>query len=295
MFVVMGAAGHTGRVLAERLLEKGERVRVLGRSEEKLKALKDRGAEVMVGDAMDAAYLARAFQGADAAYTLMPPEPGASDFRAYQDRLGEATVKAIQASGLRRVAFLSSLGADLPAGTGPIAGLHAQEERLRNIPGVDVLSLRPGYFFENHFATLGLIKSQGINGGATAPDIPMVMIATKDIGEAAAQALLKPNFRGFTVRELLGPREMTMAECTTIIGKQIGIPDLQYVQFPVDAFVGSLVQAGLGHSLAQLYGEMTQAFNAGKIRSLEGRRPSNTTPTRFEDFAVTLGNAYRAT
>ena len=85
-----------------------------------------------------------------------------------------------------------------------------------------------------------------------------------------------------------------MAECTKIIGRHIGKPDLQYVQFPLDAFVGSLVQAGLGHSIAQLYGEMTQAFNTGKIRSLEGRRPENTTPTRFEDFAVALASAYQA-
>ena len=106
-----------------------------------------------MGDASDASFLARAFAGAETAYTLIPPDVRATDFRAHQDRVGEATVQALRQAGVKRVVFLSSVGADLPAGTGPIAGLHAQEERLRKL-GVAVLLLRPGYFFENLHASL---------------------------------------------------------------------------------------------------------------------------------------------
>jgi uncharacterized protein YbjT (DUF2867 family) len=294
MIAVMGASGHTGQRIAKLLLDSGEKVRVLGRSREKLADLEKKGAEVRTGDVADTRFLASAFRGADGVFTMIPPDPRAPDYRALQDRIGEATASAIRESAVRKVIFLSSLGADLPAGTGPIAGLHAQEERLRRLEGVDALVLRPGYFFENFYETLGLIKHQGINGGALAPDVPIPMIATRDIADVAARELRDRRFRGVGVRELLGPRDLTQAEATRVLGARIGKPDLPYVQFPYADFTGALVQSGLSENVASLYAEMSRALNEGKVKSLEGRRPENTTPTRFEDFAAELEAAYRA-
>ncbi len=293
MIAVMGASGHTGRRVAELLLDSGEKVRVLGRSREKLMSLEKRGAEVQTGDAADARFLASAFRGAEGVFTLLPPDSRSTDYRALQDRMGEATAKAIRESGVRRVVFLSSVGADLPAGTGPIAGLHAHEKRLRELRGVDALILRPGYFFENFEETLGLIKHQGINGGAIAPDVAIPMIATRDIADAAAQALRERRFQGVVVQELLGPRDLSHSEATRILGARLGKKDLPYVQFPYDDFVKALVQTGLSENIAGLYAEMARALNEGKVKSLEGRRPENTTKTRFEDFAAELEEAYR--
>jgi uncharacterized protein YbjT (DUF2867 family) len=208
--------------------------------------------------------------------------------------MGEAMVKAIRESGVGRVVFLSSVGAELPSGTGPIAGLHAQEKRLEKLQGVSVLILRPGYFFENFEESLGLIKHQGIHGGALAPDVSMPMVATRDIADAAANALRERRFQGIQVRELLGPRDLTQAEATRILGARIGKPDLPYVQFPYADFVKALVQVGLSENVANLYSEMSRALNEGKVKSLEGRRKENTTATRFEDFVVELEKAYRA-
>ncbi len=296
MIAVMGATGNTGRMVSERLLEGGSDVRALGRSADRLAGLVAKGAEAAVGEAADAGYLTGAFRGADAVYTLIPPDVQVEDYSAFQDQVGEAIVGAIKESGVGHVVFLSSIGADQPAGTGPIAGLHRQEGRLRSLEGVDVLALRPGFFFENHFETLGLIKHQGINGGAVAPDTSLPMIATRDIAEVAAKALVERDFSGFVVRELLGPRDLTMAKANGIIGEAIGNPDLAYVQFRYEDFEASLAQMGLSASVAALYTEMARAFNAGKVRSLEGRSAANTTPTSFETFAAeVLVPAYQAT
>lgn len=294
MITVMGATGHTGKKITEALLKAGEKVRAIGRSERKLAELEVAGAEVLTGDAADAAFLAKAFRGADGIYTLIPPDPHSPAYRAKQDAEGEAIVKAIRDSDVRYVVFLSSLGGDLPAGTGPIAGLHAQEERLRRLQDVNVLILRPAYFFENFYETLGLIKHQGINGGALAPDLVMPMIATRDIADVAAQALKDRSWKGVVVRELLGERDLTHSEATRIVGTRIGKPNLQYVQFPYADFGASLVQMGLSQNVANLYVEMARSLNDRKVKSLEGRRPDNTTPTRFEDFAEELASAYPA-
>jgi uncharacterized protein YbjT (DUF2867 family) len=294
MIAVMGASGHTGRRIAELLLDAGEKVRALGRSREKLAELEKRGAEVLTGEAADSRFLAGAFRGADGAFTLIPPETTAKDYRARQDTIGEATVSAIRESGVPRVVFLSSVGADLSTGTGPIAGLHAQEKRLAKLEGVNVLILRPGYFFENFEETLGLIKHQGINGGAIAADVPIPMVATRDIADAAAKALRERRVQGVTVAELLGPRDLSHAEATRILGARIGKPDLPYVQFPYADFVTSLTDMGLSKDVADQYAEMARALNEGKVKSVEGRKPGNTTPTRFEDFCDELAKAYQA-
>jgi uncharacterized protein YbjT (DUF2867 family) len=294
MITVMGATGHTGKKITEALLRTGEQVRALGRSESKLAELKSAGAEVISGEATDAAFLANAFRGADAVYTLLPTDRRAPDYRAEQDRQGEAIVKAIRESGIRYLVALSSLGADLSEGTGVIAGLYAQEERLKGLESTNVLLLRPVSFFENFYDALGLIKHEGINADSVAPELAVPMVATRDIANVAAKALKARDWKGVVVRELLGPRDLSYAEATRILGERIGKPDLNYVQLSYADEAKALVQAGLSESFADLYVAMTRAFNEAKIKAHEGRTPENTTPTRFEDFVPDLARAYQA-
>jgi uncharacterized protein YbjT (DUF2867 family) len=292
MITVMGATGNTGKKITEALLKAGEKVRALGRSESKLAELKRAGAEVLVGDTNDAAFLAKASRGADAVYTLLPTDPRAHDYRAEQDRQGEAIAKAIRESGVRYVVALSSMGADLSEAHGVIAGLHAQEERLKEIDGINLLLLRPVSFFENFYGSIALIKQEGINGDSVKADLAVPMVATRDIAGAAAKALSARDWKGVVVRELLGPRDISYSEVTRILGEKIGKLDLQYVQFSYDDQVKALVQAQFSESFARLYVEMTHAFNEGTIKPARTRE--NTTPTRFEDFADEWASVYKA-
>jgi uncharacterized protein YbjT (DUF2867 family) len=295
VITIMGASGHTGGPLARRLLESGIEVRVLGRSAAKLDPLASAGADVLTGDLTDADYLARAFDGADALYTLLPDDFTSTEHRAWQDRIGEAVTKAIRSSGVGHVVFVSSLGADVPEGTGLTEALHAHEVRMHTLAGVNVLILRNGWFFENFFGTLGLIKHEGINGGAIAGNLPIPMIAARDISEVVAVALRERDFEGIGVRELLGERDLTFTEATRIIGGRIGLPNLQYVQVPYDNYTETLVQSGFSHDAAKLFSEMSRAFNEGRMKPKETRGVANTTATQFETFVdEVLVEAYNA-
>jgi len=293
MITVMGASGNTGKVVAEKLLSAGEKIRVIARNAEHLKTLRERGAETFVGDALDAAFLTSAFRGAESAYAMVPPDYTQPDLRKYYARFGESIGKAARDSGIKRMVLLSSIGGELNEGTGPIAGLHDMEERFRKL-GVDLLILRPGYFYDNFYSQLGLIKQQGINGGAIEPDVPVPMTATQDVGAAAADELSRNEFRGVTVRELLGPRDYTMVETTRILGEKIGKPDLKYVRFSDADFVGALLQLGISKGIADALVEMDHAISARVVRPLEGRNKRTTMPTSFETFADKLATAYKA-
>jgi uncharacterized protein YbjT (DUF2867 family) len=286
MYVITGATGNTGHIAAKRLLEQGKKVRVIGRRAEKLAALTALGTEGFVADLTDKDAVVRAFAGAEAAYVMLPPNLGSTDLRAYQKQLIEAMASAIEKNGVKYVVALSSFGADKPAGTGPIVGLHDLEERLKGIPGLNTLSLRAGYFMENTLLQAAVIQMMGVIAGPLTPDLKVPMIASRDIGATAGDALLRLDFKGFQAQELHGQRDLTMPEVATIIGKAIGKPDLKYQQLTYEQFGGAVQQMGVSANVAGLFMEMSQAENTGHVTTLEPRSPRNTTPTSYEQFVA---------
>ena len=230
MYVILGASGNTGSIIANFLLSKGKKVRVIGRDTGRLQRFVTKGANAVTADLSDAAALTKAFTGARAAYLMLPPITSRED----QERESDAIAKAVKESGLRYALHLSSYGAHVPEGTGPVTGLHSSEQKLNAISGLNVLHLRPAYFMENNLAAIGTIHAMGIFGHVLLPDLKLPMIATRDVGDYAAQRLLDLDFSGKQTRELLGERDLSMKEATAVIARGIGKPDLRYQQFPYD-------------------------------------------------------------
>jgi len=280
IYVILGASGNTGSVVADFLLSKGEKVRVVGRDAGRLQRFVDKGAEAFTADLSDAAAITKAFSGARAAYLLLPPVKS----REVQERESDAIAKAVKESGLRYAVHLSSYGAQVPENTGPLVGLHASEEKLNAISGLSALHLRAGYFMENNLAAMGMIHGMGLVGNALLPDVKLPMIATRDVGNYAAQRLLHLDFSGKQTRELLGERDLSMTEVTAVIARGIGKPDLRYQQLSYDQVQQALTDLGVPSKGAALYVEMYKAINEKVVVALEPRSPENTTSTSFESF-----------
>lgn len=291
---VMGATGHTGSVIARNLLALGHRVRAMGRSAERLESLAQQGAQVHVGDCADPAYLTRAFEGADAVYAMMPFDPTAPGFTELQRTQGQAIVAALQAARVPHVVALSSLGAEQPAGTGVLVSLHEQEQRLASLQHSHVLALRPAMFFEGLFNLLPGVKYGGSLADAFAPGLAIPMIATRDIADAATEALHQRSWAGHSVRELLGPGDLSHDQLAAFVGGLIGQPALAYQQLPYDDAAQGMAQAGIAPDLAQLLAEMARGINEGRVRSVEGRNARNTTATPLQSLAPALKEAYEA-
>src|SRR6266850_4310752 len=284
MYVILGATGNTGSEVARRLLDKGKRVRVVGRDNKKLATFASRGADAFAADVLDTDALSRALAGAQGVYVLIPPDMTSPDFRAHQDRVTESIAKALEKGGVAHAVTLSSVGADKPDKTGPVVGLHKMELRLAQVPGLNALHLRAGYFMENTLAQIGIIRSSGMMAGPVRADVPLPMIATRDIGVAAAEALLRLDFEGQKTQELLGPRDVTYTEAAKIIGTAIGKPGLAYMQLPDEQVIQAMMGMGISRNMAELLCEMSASLNNGYMRPLEPRSAANTTPTTFETF-----------
>ncbi len=286
MHVVLGASGNSGHIVATNLLTRKQKVRVVGRNAAHLQALAAKGAETFIADITDAATLAQAFDQAESAYVMIPPNPASTDPLGYSNRVSDAIAAAVQNAGTKNVVVLSSIGADKSSGTGPVLGLHHLEQKLNQINNANVLSLRAAYFMENTLAQVNAIRQMGSLAGPLRPDLKVPMIATRDIGAAAADALLNPSFHGKQARELLGASDLNYNEVASIIGHAIGKTDLKYVHVPDDQFRAVLVQMGMSDQFARLLLEMTGSLNNGHMRALEPRTPKNTTPTTYETFVT---------
>jgi len=286
MFVITGVTGHTGRVVAKALLTKGEKVRVVGRNADRLKEFVAAGAEPFTADLSDAGSVTKAFAGAKAAFVMIPPNPSSPDVLGFQKCVADAIMLGLRSSSVTHAVVLSSIGADKADKTGPVIGLHYLEERLNEIGGLNVLHLRAGYFMENTLPQAGIIRTAGMVVGPLRADLKLPMIATRDIGAAAADALLRLNFRQKQTHELLGQRDVTYEEVAKIIGKAITRPNLHYTQAPDEQVRAAFIQLGMSSNMADLLLEMSGSLNSGTMRALEPRSAQNTTPTSYEKFVA---------
>jgi len=286
MFVITGATGNTGSGVAERLLARDEKVRVIGRSAERLQRFVGKGAEAFAADASDAEAMTRALEGAAAAYLMIPPSYKVENVAAYQDAIIAAYATAVEKSGARHIVALSSIGAQHAERVGPIKGLHRLEQRLGKIPGLNVLFLRAGFFMENTLQYIGLIKSMGMIAGTQIGDKAHPWIATRDIAEAAASALLARDFTGNVVRDLLGPRDVSLNEVASIIGAAIGKKGLSYTRVPAMMMKPGLLAMGFTSDVVANFLEMFDAADAGLLAPQAPRSAENSTPTTMEQFVA---------
>ena len=295
LVAVTGATGNVGTALVQLLLQNGVRVRALARNRKKLTPLVVKGAEERSGDLQDTGFLVEALRGVDVVFAMIPEHSNVTDFLGDKRRTAANLAQAIRKACVARAVVLSAVGVDPPSGIGPAAANAEFEEMLRTLPGLSVVALRAAFLMENLVASIQIIKSAGINGSPMRADVALAMICTRDIASVATEYLSAPTFEGYAVRQLLGPRDYTYREATSILGASIGKPDLAYVEFPYEEFRKGLTAAGFSPNTVDAVVELFTALNEGRVQKMARRDALSTTPTTLEEFARDVfAPAYRA-
>src|SRR5580700_4965749 len=271
MFVVLGATGRTGKVVASTLLAQGKAVRAVVHDAAKGQAFKDNGAEVAVADAEDRAALERALRGAEGAYVLLPPALTSSQFRVDNDRRAKNIAAAIEAGGVGHVVLLSSIGAQQRDGTGTVLSLHDAEATIGGTLSSGrtraVTFLRPAYFIENWAMALQGV-AQGILPTFLRAERAIPMVATRDVGRAAAR-LLVDGGKGKRIINLAGPRDYSPADVARALGRVVGKPIVAQ-PFPDEAMAAAMQGAGMNPELSRLFQELTHGLNTDRVVWEEG-------------------------
>ncbi|MCD6067110.1 MAG: NAD-dependent dehydratase [Bacteroidetes bacterium] len=294
-YVITGSLGHISRPVVQELIKAGHEVSVISSSTNKKAEIESLKAKALIGSVEDAGFLTAAFAGADAVYLMIPPNFAPADWPAWMRQVADNYAAAIEKNKVKKVVQLSSIGAHLGQGAGPIDGLAYLENKLKQIPGTDVKALRPSYFYYNLFSMIPLIKQAGIMGSNFGnPDEKLVLVHTDDIAEAAMEELLKLSFTGHSVRYIASD-ERSVSEIAGVLSEAIGKPGIPWVGFTDEQSFGGMLQAGLSQTIAEGYTQMGKSIREGKVQEDYWKnRPASLGRVKLEDFAKVFAGAFEA-
>lgn len=282
---ITGSLGNIGKPLAKQLIAAGHEVTIISSSEDRKKEITAMGATAAIGSVSDQAFLVQTFAGADAVYSMTPPNMGGENVVINTSEAGKTLAAAVQQSGVKRVVMLSSIGAELASGTGPIAGIHPIEQYFNELEGVAVTILRAGYFYTNFYNDVPLIKEMGIFGSNFSADTILPLAHPRDIADAIARELQITTANGKDLQYVISDYR-SAADVAKAIGTAIGKPELPWIEFTDEQLLEGMVQAGLPAEIAALYVEMGNALGEGKLQKdfLAAGAPVHGS-IRLEDFA----------
>jgi len=292
-YVITGSTGHISKPITKALVSAGHEVIVITSKHDRVAEIEALGAKATVGSVSDPGFLIKAFSGAHAVYTMVPPIMTAPDLKAYIGQIGKNFAEAIKVNKIRYVVNLSSIGAHLPDGTGPVAGLHRVEKALNSLADTNIKHLRPSYFYNNLLNTIGLVKNMGIIGNNfSMHDKSFPIVHPSDIAAVAIDELLTLNFTGHSV-QYIASDEVSTDDIASALGKAIDKPDLKWVEFTDDQATQGALQAGLPKELAENYTEMGHSLKTGKLNEDYWKhRPAVLGKIKLADFAKMFAAAY---
>jgi uncharacterized protein YbjT (DUF2867 family) len=260
-----GSLGNVAKPLVQKLIAAGHEVTVITSKEDRKAEIENLGATAAVGSISDAAFLASAFKDADAVYTMLPPAMGPTNMIQNIADAGQAYDGAIKAANVKRVVLLSSVGADVAEGTGPVQGVNRVEQIFRGLNDVHVTVLRSGFFYVNFLRDIPLIKSRGVFGNNYSGDHKLAFTHHDDLSSAIAKEL-QATGNGFEVKYLVSDIS-TGNQIAALFGQAIGKPDLTWTEIPDEQLKQGMLSGGLPPELVDLIVEMGQGVRAGIITS----------------------------
>lgn len=289
--IITGSLGNIGKPLATNLVAAGHDVTVVSSNTDRKEAIESLGAKAAIGSVSDAAFLADTFAGAEALFAMTPPNLGGTNIIANTLKAGEAFAAAIKKAGVKRVVMLSSIGADLAGGNGPIAGLYKIEKVYEQLENTAVTFLRAGYFYTNLYNDVPMIKGAGIMGGNYPAAAKIPFVHPVDIAAAAAEELQK-EAAGKNIRYIVSDVR-TPADVAAAIGASIAKTDLPWIEFTDEQSLEGMTQAGLPEEMANLYAEMGTGLRSGSIAEdfLKTNAPVEG-KTKLEDFAAEFAGKF---
>lgn len=291
--IVTGSTGNISKPLTQTLIAAGHKVTVISSNADKVTEIESLGAKAAIGSLADADFLTQTFTGADALYAMVPPSFSAESLRAYQNETGKSYAEAIKRSGIKKVVALSSIGAHLDSGVGPIKGIHDVEGILSGIDGVAVKFIRAPFFYINFFSNIPLIKHQGILGSNYPANTRLIMVHPTDIAAAVAEELQK-DFTGKSIRYIVSD-ESTPGGVAAVLGEAIGNPNLPWIEFTDEQLAEGLSQAGVPPEMTRNFVEMGTAVKSGKIwEDYDKHKPVSSGKVSLQDFAREFAAVYNA-
>ena len=281
MIVVTTPTGKIGSQVVRNLLSAGEAVRVIVRDAAKLAPEIRERVEFVEGSHDDAAVVAKACEGAESYFLLVPPSFTVTDGAAYYMRFTTPLIQAIQQGAVKRVVAVSAAGRGVPLRAGVVSDSLAKDEAIEQT-GVDFRALWCPGFYENMLRQVEAIKHKGAFFWPGIPDMKTRHAATRDIAATGATLLLDRSWTGQGGVGVFGPEDLSWNDIAQIMTDVLGAP-VRFQPVPYEAYEKQLMQYGASKEFAASLVEMHEAKDKG-LDNAEPRSAENTTPTSFRQW-----------
>jgi uncharacterized protein YbjT (DUF2867 family) len=294
-YVITGSLGHISKPIVQKLKASGHSVTVITSNANKTKDIESLGAIAAVGSVEDRNFLKKAFAGAQAAYLMIPPNwAPTGSWLDFQKGIIQNYIEAIKANGIKNIVFLSSIGAHLGKGAGPVDGLSVAEWHLNQLKEVNLKIVRPSYFFNNLMGMIPMIKNMNIMGSNFGSSKEkLVLTATSDIADVVANELLNLKFRGHSIRYIASD-ERHPKEIAEVLSKAVGKPGTPWIEFKDQDALNGMVQSGLKNEIASNYVTMGRALREGKMQADYWKNRPALGKVKLEDFVKEFTTAYNS-
>ncbi len=295
---VTGSLGYVSTPLIQELVKKGHSVTVISSKAEKQAVIEALSAKAAIGKMEDVDFLTDTFSGADAVYCMLAPygnfaDPNnnASKVSTTADAVANNYVKAIERSGVKRVVYLSSIGADMKKDSGLIIIHHNAENTLNKLPAdVNISFMRPAGFYKNLLGYVNAIKNQDMITASYGGDDTMLLVSNIDIADAIAQEL-ESQVGGRKVRYVVS-EERTCSEVAGILGAAVGKPDLKWVSISDEQELNRYKAIGMSDSFALNFVEMNASIHNGKFYEDYKRNKPMLGKVKLKEFAKEFAAVY---
>lgn len=274
--------GNVGQQVTKRLLANGADLILLVRDPEKLSPSVRQQVKVLTGSIDDPAFVIEATKGAEALFWVSPVNFNSPNVLTWYEDIARSAAKAMQTNRIARVVNLSSVGAHLATGLGPISGLHTVEKQLDKV-ATNIVHLRPDYFMENYFHQLEALQTQSSVFLPLSGAQRFSQIATCDIAQVAANLLLDSSWQGRSIVGLQGSENISFDEAAAILSEILG-KTITHKQISYEQFGDALIAQGATPDVALQYSQMWQGLSHPDFKP-EKPSSNKTMPNTFAEFA----------
>lgn len=291
-----GSLGHIGKPLTRALCHNGHQVTVISSNAQRAMDITSLGATPAIGTIEDVDFLTESFKGADAVYTMIPPNDyfnDALDLIAYYRRIGRHYKQAIKDAGVKKVVNLSSIGAHLSKGNGILLGAHDVEQTLNKLPlEVAITHIRPTAFYYNLLGYIEKIQTQGFISANYGADDIISWVSPFDIAATIQEVLSSP----FTSRavQYVASEELTGHQTARILGEAIGIPDLEWKIISDQKTEEELIFIGMNPAIAKGLTQMYAGLHNGILTEDYWRHKPTLGKVKLRDFAKEFSCVFHA-
>lgn len=279
--LVTGATGNTGSGLVPALLNSGVQVRALVRDETKAQALKDAGAEIVIGDLDRPETIAPAVQGVDKIYLLTWNGPT-------QAQQVANVVEAAVAVDSPHIVRHSMWGSERSR----IVQQGKQAEETIKSSGLPWTMVSPTFFMQNTMMAAQTVANDGVIYWDTA-DGKLAMIDVRDVVDSAHAVLTGAGHEGKSYI-LTGPEAVSFGDVASAFSEALD-KEVNYVPVPHEASLQSMVGMGFPEWIARGYNELMDGFSEGfadqptdNVASLTGHQPRSIDQF-IHDYAQVFG------